>query len=113
MAYLNTYGGTSVLPGYRVAPISEDAFMSITYKKPSSVVSEAEKLQNIQQRKEMGLITQVEAIALDREIELEDAQEVYQRIQEESGREIERIMPTQAPPAAEVEDEEDELEAED
>jgi hypothetical protein len=61
----------------------------------------------------MGLITQVEAIALDREIELEDAQEVYQRIQEESGREIERIMPTQAPPAAEVEDEEDELEAED
>jgi hypothetical protein len=113
VAYLNTYGGTSVLPGYRVAPISEDAFMSITFKKPSSVVSEAEKLQNIQQRKEMGLITQVEAIALDREIELEDAQEVYQRIQEESGREMERIMPTQTTPVAEVEDEEDELEAED
>jgi hypothetical protein len=87
--------------------------MSITFKKPSSVVSEAEKLQNIQQRKEMGLITQVEAIALDREIELEDAQEVYQRIQEESGREMERIMPTQTQPVAEVEDEEDELEAED
>jgi|LakMenEpi03Aug12_release.lakeMendotaPanAssembly.Ray.scaffolds.fasta_scaffold33913_9 hypothetical protein len=111
VAYVNTYGGTSVLPGYRVAPIGEDAFVEVSYKKPQSVMTEAEKLATIQQRKEMGLITQVEAIALDREIDADEAQEVYNRIQAEQGAEIERIMPTRQPETVDVE--EDDAEDED
>jgi hypothetical protein len=108
VAYLNTYGGTNVLPQYRAAPIGEDAFVMVQYRRPSSVMSESEKLAMIQQRKEMGLITQVEAIALDREIELDEAQEVFKTIQAEQGAEIERMLPT--PQTVDEENEEEESE---
>jgi hypothetical protein len=67
-------------------------------------MTEAEKLATIQQRKEMGLITQIEAIALDREIDADEAEEIYQKIQAEQGAEIERIMPTRQPETVDVED---------
>jgi hypothetical protein len=106
VAYLNTYGGTAVLPKYRVAPISEEAGVTVVFKRPSSVMSEADKLAVIQQRKEMGLITQVEAIALDREIEMDEAEEIYDRIQEESGSEMRSMMPRTP---AKVQDNENEM----
>ena len=56
----------------------------------------------------MGLITQVEAIALDREIELDEAQEVFKTIQAEQGAEIERMLPT--PQTVDEENEEEESE---
>lgn len=80
IAYLETYGGTPVLPNYPKMIFSKDAYVEIDYVKPSDIQSKTEKLQSIQQRLEMGLISQVEAIAEDRGIGVDDAQEVYNKI---------------------------------
>lgn len=85
VAYVNTYGGSSVLPKYKCAPISPEAYVDVDYKKPQGVMSEAEKLSNIQTRLEMGLITKADAIAIDQDIDEEQAYEKLERINEESG----------------------------
>jgi hypothetical protein len=78
--YLNTYANSDVLE-YKIAPIPEDASVNITYAKPQSIVSDSEKLANIQMRMDMQLIDPVEAIAVDREIPYDDAKEIFDRIQ--------------------------------
>jgi hypothetical protein len=80
IAYLETYGGTPVLPNYPKMIFSKDAYVEVEFKKPSDIQSKAEKLQSIQQRLEMGLISQVEAIAEDRGIDKDEAQNVYNEI---------------------------------
>ena len=80
IAYLETYGGTPVLPNYPKTIFSKDAYVEIDYVKPSDIQSKSEKLQSIQQRIEMGLISQVEAIAEDRGIGEDEAQQVYDKI---------------------------------
>jgi hypothetical protein len=85
VAYINTYGGSSVLPEYKCAPISPDAYIDVEYQKPQSVMSESEKLSNIQTRLEMGLITKVDAIAIDQNLDEEQAIAKFEQINLETG----------------------------
>lgn len=85
IAYVNTYGGSSVLPDYPNMNIPLDAYVEVDFKKPESIQSEAEKLSTIQSRLELGLITKTEAIAMDRGIDVEQAVEIQKQIQAESG----------------------------
>jgi hypothetical protein len=61
VAYLNTMGG-SVL-GYRISPISADADVVIEFQKPEMVQTESERLENIGRKKELGLMSDTDAIA--------------------------------------------------
>jgi len=84
IAYVNTYGGSPVLPNYPNLNISQDAYVQVNYKKPESIQSESEKLGNIQSRLELGLITKTEAIAMDRGIDVEMAKQIKAEIDEDS-----------------------------
>lgn len=85
IAYVNTYGGSPVLPNYPNLNISPDAYVQVNFKKPEAIQSENEKLNNIQARLELGLITKTEAIAMDRGIDVEMAKEVQSQVTEETG----------------------------
>lgn len=78
--YVNTFSGTQLLPNIPKIVIPLDAQVSVQYQKPSSMITETEKLDVIQRKLEMGLISQVEAIAIDREISQSDAEEVFSKI---------------------------------
>lgn len=81
IAYLNTYGGSPVLPDYPQMNIGMDAYVDIEFSKPQAIQSDAEKLANIQQRLELGLISRVEAVMADRDIDKEQALEVMKEIE--------------------------------
>ena len=59
--------------------------MDVDYSKPEAIQSDAEKLANIQQRLEMGLITKIDAIAIDQGLDKEQAIEKYNEINAEAG----------------------------
>lgn len=80
IAYLETYAGTPVLPNYPKMIFPKEAYVEVEYTKPTDVQSKAEKLSDIQHRLELGLISQVEAIAEDRDISIDEAQLVYDQI---------------------------------
>jgi hypothetical protein len=77
--YLNTYAGTDVLD-YKIAPISDDAYIQVQFKKPEMIQSENEKLEMIRSKLELSLITQQEAIMLDRGVDEDAAKEIYESI---------------------------------
>jgi len=79
-AYVNLYGGTNVLPNYTAGVISQDAYVSINYEGPEIVSSDKEKLDNIKLRLDMGLISQTEAIAIDRDLDEEEAVLIMEKI---------------------------------
>jgi hypothetical protein len=85
IAYLNTYGGSPLLPEYPQMNIPSDAYVDVEYSKPQAIQSDAEKLANIQQRLEMGLITKIDAIAIDQDLDKEQAIEKYNEINAEAG----------------------------
>lgn len=78
-AYLNTYAGTNILK-YKMAKIPEGAYVQVEFKKPEAIMSEKEKLETIQQRKDLGIISRVEAVMQDRNINQEDAEKVLKEI---------------------------------
>jgi hypothetical protein len=80
IAYINTYGGSPVLPNYPNANIPTTAYVDVDFEKPQALQSEAEKLSNIQTRVEMGLISDIEAIAIDRNIDIDQAKIVKDEI---------------------------------
>lgn len=81
--YINTYSGTDVLPNWAGGVLPEAASVEVEFKKPEMVQTDQEKLASIQIRKELGLISHVEAIAIDRGISDDAAEEVAQDIKEE------------------------------
>ena len=81
--YINVYGGTPVLPNYNLGVIPEDAYVVVEFKKPEMIQTESDKLNLIQQKLEMGLIDQVEAIQIDRNIDREEAEKIYNEINAE------------------------------
>lgn len=83
IAYLNTYAGSPVLPNYPQMNLPLDAYVEVEFVKPEAIQSEAEKLNNIQARLELGLITKTEAIAMDRDIDVEMAKEIQAQINAE------------------------------
>ena len=80
VAYLETYGGTPVLPKYPKVTFSKDAFVDVDFEKPQALQSDAEKLANIQTRLDMGLLSKVEAIAKDRDIDIDQAKIIKKEI---------------------------------
>lgn len=85
IAYIETYGGTPVLPNYPRVMFPKDAYVEVEYVKPNAIQSDAEKLSNIQTRLEMGLITKVEAIARDRDIDVNQAKLISDEINKDQG----------------------------
>lgn len=83
IAYLNTYAGTPVLPNYPSVSLPMDASVDVEFHKPSAIQSDSEKLGNIQTRLEIGLIDQIDAIAIDRNIERDQALKVFEDMQKE------------------------------
>ena len=68
--------------------ISEDTTMTIKFNKPESIQTEEEKESSVIRRLESGLITKTEAIAELREMSIEDAEAVMERMNEEMRQEF-------------------------
>jgi hypothetical protein len=81
-AYINTYSGTELFK-YNIGAIPEGANVEIQYKKPEMMMSEKEKLEVIQLKTDLGIMSQVEAIAFDRGLDLEEAAKVKAEIDKE------------------------------
>ena len=79
--YLNVMAG-SVL-NYNVSPISEDADVIVEFQKPEMVQSESDKLDNIAKKKELGLISEVDAIQEYHGLDREQAEEKKAEIDQE------------------------------
>jgi hypothetical protein len=62
--------------------IPEDSELEVQYHQPQNIQTTKEKLETIQLRLELGLIDQIDAIAADRDITREAAEQVYIDIQE-------------------------------
>lgn len=81
--YINVYGGTPVLPDYNLGQIPDDADVEVTFKRPEMIQTEQDKLNIIQQKKELTLIDDVEAIMIDRGFKNRaDAEKVLKTINE-------------------------------
>lgn len=78
--YVNTYANTEFLPNFPISSIPEDSDVEIDFVKPEVVQSEEEKLTSIRSRLELGLIDDIDAIAKDRGITREAAEEIYEKI---------------------------------
>lgn len=81
-AYINTYGGTDVLPEYNLGIIPDDADVEVSFHRPEMIQTESDKLDIIQKKFDLGLITPIEAIMDDRGLkDLAEAEKVYADIQ--------------------------------
>jgi hypothetical protein len=90
--YINIYGGTEVLPTWRYGILNEDSYEYTEFNKPEMIQTESEKLDVIQKKLELGLITKTEAIMMDRGIDKDQAEAILQEIEAENGGQgIERI----------------------
>jgi hypothetical protein len=88
--YLNTYSGTDILK-YKISTIPEDADVEIEFKKPEMVQTESEKIQSIRDKIELNLITQTEAIMMDRNVSEEAAIEIKKQIDAESQQQLQSM----------------------
>jgi hypothetical protein len=61
---------------YVMGNINENSELSVVYKEPTAVQTEAEQLDVIERKIDLGLISRVEAIAKDRNITVQEAQEI-------------------------------------
>jgi hypothetical protein len=61
--------------------LPDDSDLSVKFHKPQMLLGEEEKLNVISKKLEMGLISQVEAIELDRGVSKEKAQEIMEKIE--------------------------------
>lgn len=68
---------------YKTAELPEDAEINVEFAGPEMIQSEAEKLENIQTKIEMGLISTVEAIQEIRGVDKDTAKEIMKTIEEE------------------------------
>lgn len=102
-AYVNEYAGTDVLQ-YSIAPIPESAYVEVKFEEPEMIETEMDKLAEIEKKLDLGLITKVEAIAEDRDIEIEEARKIKAEIDQE----IQDMIPNIAQDAV-VTDTEDEV----
>jgi hypothetical protein len=88
--YINTYANTAFLPNFPIVSVPETSTVEVQYSKPEVVQSEQEKLTSIKQRLELGLIDDIDAIAQDRGISREAAEEIYEVIRPKAmAREVE------------------------
>ena len=105
-AWLKVLNGSAQLDKkYQIGNLSEESEIEIEYFKPEMIETEAEKLNNIERRLDIGLMSLKEALMEDRNITDKDkAQEILDEI--ESTSEINLEVAAVNPPVAEKEDEE-------
>jgi len=61
-AYINTYQGSDVLgPEFQIGQIPEDAYMTIEYAEPQMMQTQQEKLDFLEKKMDLGLISRVDA----------------------------------------------------
>jgi hypothetical protein len=83
--YLNTYAGTPVL-NYKWTNVNEDSVdVFVKYAEPQMVMSESEKLDAIARKKELGLMSDLDAIMEYYGIDEEAAQKKLDMIRSEMG----------------------------
>lgn len=88
-AWLNALNGTNQLDKkYWCGKIADDSEIEVTYEKPKMIRTEAELIDSIQKKLDMGLMTRVEAIMLLRDVDEDQAIEIYNKIQEENNKEM-------------------------
>lgn len=73
--------------------IPENSEISIKYARPEMVQSEQEKLAIIEKKLELGLMSEIEAIEMDRNVDSEKAQEIYAEINIENKQYPEQNVP--------------------
>lgn len=79
--YINIYGGTDVLPDYKLGKIPDDADVEVMFERPQLIQSEMDKLGIIEKKIELGLIDQVGAVMIDNDFEnRDDAQEYISKM---------------------------------
>lgn len=110
-AWLNTLSGTDKLDRkYWVPMIPEESEIEVMFEKPKMIRTEAEMLDAIQKKIDLGLMSKVTAIMKLEEVTEEKAREIYEQIKKDNDDEI-VVSPSQMP--IEIEDENSEEEAED
>jgi hypothetical protein len=72
-AYVNTYGGSELLNKIDIGAIPEDVYLDVSFPEPQMIMSEREKLDLLQSKLDMGIISKVEAISEARGIDIESA----------------------------------------
>jgi hypothetical protein len=94
-AYLNTYSGTDVLK-YKIAPLSDDADITIVYEEPEMIETEADEISLIEKKLDLGLISKVEAIMEDRDVPREEAEKIKAEIDADMQMDMpEPVLPVQ------------------
>lgn len=78
-AYLNAYAGTNVLK-YNLAPLGDDVEVSVVFEEPEMIETEADKITLLEKKLDLGLISKVEAIMEDREIDKDEALKIKEEI---------------------------------
>jgi hypothetical protein len=78
--YIRAYTGTKLIdPMYKIA-IPENSSISVTWQRPELIQSDSDKVLTLKQKIELGIMSKIEAIAQDRDISKEEAEEVYTQI---------------------------------
>lgn len=79
--------------------IPEESEISVKFFEPNMIQSESEKLDNIQKKRDLGIMSRVEAIAFDRNVDEQKAIEIASKIDsEDAGMEIKLpIAPIELP----------------
>lgn len=76
---INVYVPSKILD-YEISSIPQNAGIEVKFVRPEMVQTESDKMLSIEKRLELGLISQVEAIAEDRGVSIEDAEKIYQAV---------------------------------
>ena len=93
-AWNNTYytatdnGFNSELTG---VSLPEESKINVKFHKPQMLLSETDKLDLIQKKLDLGIMSKAEAVAMDREIPIELAEEIVEELNEEENEIIEEI----------------------
>ena len=83
-AWLNLAMQSDILTDdFKIGVIPEDASISINFKEPNSSITDNEVLANIEKKIDLGLMSRTEAIAELRNIEVTQAEEIVEQIDNE------------------------------
>lgn len=72
-------------PEFKTQLISDDASIEVEFQKPEMIQTENEKVQNIREKMELGLISRVDAIAELNGVDRESALDIIKRIETDEG----------------------------
>ena len=109
-AWNNVLGNSDAIDSkYKLGSIPEESEIEVNYTKPEMIQTESERLASIEKRKDIGLMSPLEAIMEDRGIEDEEAaQEILDKINKSKLDNMNTFMTPAGPEVPGQEDEETE-----